>query len=60
MSKDALDGMKEICQYVRRSEATVMKLIRQQDFPAKKIEGQWMSSKTKIDIWRNQQLDKAS
>ena len=31
-----LTGMKEISKYFRRSEATILKLIRDEGFPAKK------------------------
>lgn len=47
----ALTGMKEICQYMSRSEVTVLKLIRDQDFPAKKIGGIWESDKELVDEW---------
>lgn len=57
MSKDALDGMKAICQYVEWSEVTVLKMIRLHDFPAKKIIGIWMSCKSSIDQWRKDQIN---
>ncbi len=45
-------GMKEITLYVRRSEATVLKLIREEGFPARKVGGQWVSDTTVIVEWR--------
>jgi predicted DNA-binding transcriptional regulator AlpA len=60
MPKDALDGMKEICEYVKRSESTVLKLIRQEGFPAKKVLGEWMSSGAAIEKWRQELVEKAS
>ena len=52
-SKDLLQGMLEICAYINRSEATVIKLIQRDGFPAKKIGGIWESSKKKVDKWRD-------
>ena len=52
-----LSGMKEICAYVRRSEATVLDWIRQLDFPAKKINGGIWESDTKlVNRWRENQI----
>jgi len=47
----ALTGMKEICQYMGRSEVTILKLIRDQDFPAQKIGGIWESDKDLVNEW---------
>lgn len=52
----ALVGMKEICGYMRRSEATVLELIRDCEFPAKKIRGCWESDTGLIDRWRREQI----
>ena len=57
-SKDDLVGMKEICQYVRRSEPTVLDMIRTCEFPAKKIGGQWESSAKLIEKWKVSQIDR--
>jgi len=54
----ALIGMRAICDYVNRSESTVLGLIRHEDFPAKKIGGIWESDKELIDDWRRQQIVK--
>ena len=49
--------MKEICAYVRRSEATVLEWIRQLDFPATKINGGIWESDTKlVNRWRENQI----
>ncbi len=49
-----LKGMKEICQYVGFSEATVLTLIQGAKFPAKKTKGAagtWVSNTASIDRW---------
>jgi predicted DNA-binding transcriptional regulator AlpA len=48
----ALLGMKEISNHMRMSESTVLKLIREEGFPAKKVGGQWISDITAIKKWR--------
>lgn len=48
----SLVGMKDICQYMQRSEASVLRLIRDYDFPAKKIMGIWESHTILIERWR--------
>lgn len=52
-----LSGMKEICNYVRRSEATVLDWIKNMDFPAKKLSGIWESDRELIDDWRRNQIN---
>lgn len=52
----ALSGMKEIADYMRRSESTVLALIRDFDFPAKKIGGVWESDTELADAWRRKQI----
>lgn len=47
-----LVGMKEICNYLRRSEATVLNMIRDMDLPARKVLGVWESDTGLIDEWR--------
>lgn len=54
-----LTGMKEICGYVSRSEATVLAWIRDEDFPAKKIDGIWESHTKMIDDWRMKRWEAA-
>jgi hypothetical protein len=53
----ALIGMKAICGHVYRSEATVLSLIRDCDFPATKIGGIWESDIDLISEWRKQQIN---
>ncbi len=52
----ALSGMKEICRYMNRSESTMLILIRDSDFPARKIRGCWESDTELADVWRKQQI----
>jgi len=54
-----LTGMKEICKYVSRSESTVINWIRDEDFPAKKIDGIWESHTGMIDSWRMKRWEAA-
>ena len=46
-------GMKEICEYVKASEATVLIWIRESGFPARKVRGKgiWLSDTVAIDAW---------
>lgn len=50
-SDDALHGMKCICSYYGRSEATVLKLHAESGFPIKKMPGGWSSARSLIDQW---------
>jgi predicted DNA-binding transcriptional regulator AlpA len=56
-----LDGMKEICAYFgNRSETTILRLIREEGFPADKLGGNvWMSDKIAIDDWRRERVRQA-
>jgi hypothetical protein len=54
-----LSGMKEICDYYKRSEPTILKLIRDEGFPAIKIAGAWESDTDFIDRWRRKQIAKS-
>lgn len=54
-----LTGMKDICRYVSRSESTVIGWIRDEDFPAKKIDGVWEAHTGKIDAWRMKRWEAA-
>ena len=51
-----LSGMKEICQYCGRSEATILRLIRDEGFPAVKIGGSWESDREEITTWRREKI----
>jgi|GEM_PF-2384936 len=46
-----LTGMKEICDYSKKSYKTVTWLIRERQYPAVKIGGEWVSDTDLIDIW---------
>jgi|GEM_PF-2247618 len=56
VSETALSGMAEICAYVRRSEKSVLDLIRYSEFPATKIGGIWESDKLMVDEWRRRRI----
>ncbi len=47
-----LSGMKEITDHCKRSESTILKLIREEKFPAEKVGGIWESDTDLIDDWR--------
>jgi hypothetical protein len=50
-----LHGMGEITVYAKRCEATILKLVRTEGFPARKVGGIWVSDKVLIDaFWREQ------
>ena len=51
-----LSGMKQICEYINRSECTVLTLVRTEGFPAKKIGGIWESDTQLIDDWRRENI----
>lgn len=54
-----LTGMKDICRYVSRSESTVIGWIRDEDFPAKKIDGIWEAHTAMVDAWRMKRWEAA-
>lgn len=48
---DVLRGMKAICDFLRMSEATVLRWMREYDnFPVKK-NGSYISSRAKLNSW---------
>lgn len=53
-----LIGMKQICNYVNRSEVTVLDWIRTMDFPALKVVGIYEADTDKIDRWRERRPDR--
>ena len=54
-----LSGMKEIGGYLRRSEATVTKMMKQHpNFPAEKLGGIWESDTDLIDNWKRELMCK--
>ena len=52
-----LVGMNDICRYMGRSESTMLIMIRDLDFPARKLVGVWESDTGLIDAWRLRQID---
>ncbi len=52
MAGRPLSGMKAICAYMQRSESSVLRLIRDYDFPAKKLMGVWETHTLLIERWR--------
>lgn len=55
-----LSGMKAIVEYMQRGESTVLKLIKDYNFPAFKLLGIWESDKLMIDEWRLKLLNGTS
>jgi len=55
---NALIGMEKILKYYPRSESTIIQLIIQSDFPAKKIHGRWESNTAAIDKWQEKRVSK--
>ena len=48
-----LQGLKAICAYMGKTEKTVLRLIKTENFPARKIGGGWESDETSIESWRS-------
>jgi predicted DNA-binding transcriptional regulator AlpA len=50
-----LSGMKEICQFMKRSESTILDWIFQMQFPAKKMKNgvtsKWMAESEECLVW---------
>ena len=60
----ALGGMTAIMDYCRTismqcSESTIISLIKEEEFPATKVKGQWMSDKLLIKDWRINRIKKS-
>lgn len=51
-----LIGMKAICEHMRRSEATVLMLHRDMNFPMQKLGGIWESDTEIIAAWRKERI----
>lgn len=52
MSEDLLAGKKEILDYLRRADWSVVEaLIRDRGLPVRKIGGRWEALKSKLDDW---------
>ena len=54
----ALQGMKAICRYMGKSEPTILKLVHTLDFPATKVNGEWVSDVSLIIVWRQGMITK--
>jgi predicted DNA-binding transcriptional regulator AlpA len=52
VNDDALVGMTAICEYMGKSKGTMLRLIRESDFPAVKIGQEWFSDRDMIAEWR--------
>ena len=52
-----LSGMKEIANYAKRSEATIIKWHREYGFPMVKIDGTWEADTDLIDDWRRKMVN---
>lgn len=50
-------GMKDLCKYERRSETTVLDLIRNAGYPAAKIRGVWEANTERIEKWRDKYIE---
>lgn len=55
----ALVGMKAICQHMAKSETTMLKIIRCENFPATKISGEWVSDRKLVEEWRQNKIRQA-
>lgn len=48
-----LVGIKAIAAYIDRSERTVERLVKRQDFPARKVGGFWEARRQRLREWRH-------
>ena len=53
----ALQGMKEICRYMGKSEPTIIRYVRTMNFPATKVNGVWVSDAALVAEWRRRLID---
>lgn len=54
---NALIGIENIRKHYPRSESTIMDLIFNAGFPAKKVNGRWESNKKSIDRWQQKRVE---
>jgi hypothetical protein len=52
----SLTGVKEITRYAKRSWMTVKIWIKEDDFPARKIDGVWESMTDMVDEWKAKKI----
>lgn len=60
VSTTALTGLKQICAHTGKSHTTLRKLIREYDFPAAKVGGEWISDMEMIRRWRMDMIGSAA
>ena len=53
-----LHGMDAICEVARRSDTTILRWVREKDFPAVKEGGVWISDRVKIQEWYKARIEK--
>ena len=53
-----LRTMQEICDYYGRSEQVIMRLIKEDNFPAVKIVNRWESNKDLIDAYQRRAIER--
>lgn len=51
-----LQGKKEITAYARRSWLVVLRWVKEEAFPAAKIDGVWESDTSLIDEWKRTKI----
>lgn len=52
-----LEGMAQIADYVGKSYPTVLKFIKNENFPAKKLGGEWTSYTDLVDEWKRRRVE---
>jgi excisionase family DNA binding protein len=50
--------MQAICDYMGKSKATILRLIREKGFPAVKIGEEWCSDRELVIQWRRELIEK--
>ena len=48
--------LKEVAQYIKLNERTILKMVNNQEIPAKKIGNQWRFILSKVDEWLTQEI----
>jgi len=55
-SNSWIGGKREICGHVGRAWRTIERWIKEEGFPARKIDGRWESDLQLIDEWRRNRI----
>lgn len=55
-----LEGMRDICSYVNRSEATVLDWIRTRAFPATRVDEEWTACRDEVLDWMVKEIWKCN